>query len=191
LGFGLFLTGSGLTVLHVDPEDSAKRKRHDRIIGGSLVGLGALMSIGSTVSLMKQTQVESAAEAFRSAVRAGGDPAQAFAEAEKHLKELEDAMRAERLAGRVFGVIALAGSTTGFILNESANIEAESRRSRRLAWGAGMLFGSMILSHSFFGSDSPSEALTKIWREDPSINQYRTTLSVGTDGTGIHLMGSF
>jgi hypothetical protein len=38
--------------------------------------------------------------------------------------------------------------------------------------------------------DDSAESLAKIWRDDPSLNQYQTSLSLSSDGAFFSLSGS-
>jgi hypothetical protein len=63
--------------------------------------------------------------------------------------------------------------------------------NRRLAWGFGFFGGGMMLVESLL-QDTPSEVLAKIWRDDPSRNQYQQpSVSLSVDLSGINLLGSF
>jgi hypothetical protein len=64
------------------------------------------------------------------------------------------------------------GATTGFVWSELAADPGDPRMARRLAWGGGMLAGAMMLGDALF-METPIDSLTRIWRDDPSLNQYR------------------
>lgn len=189
LGFGLLIGGAGVGVLHVDPELSSGDKREARIVGGVLVGLGGLFTIGGAVSLFRSSAGEETAANFRSTVRAGGDTAQAFAAADKRLQEMALARRGERWAGGIIGSIVILGSTTGFIWSEVTAPDGSRRMGPRLGWGGGVLAGGMMLGDALF-SEQPSDSLTRIWRDDPSLNQYQPSLSLSTDGAFLSLSGT-
>jgi len=191
LAFGAYLTGTGISMVYVDPELSASSKRRDRIIGGSMIGLGTLFLLGGTGAAFTPTSLEVAAFEFRRSIAAGMDPTQAFAAADKRLQEFLKERRIERTGGIIFGSVALAGSSLGLLASEFSDANRTERTNSRLSWGAGMLFGTMILGTSIIAHDSPAEALTKIWRDDPSLNQYRPSVSISANGAGLGLTGRF
>jgi hypothetical protein len=187
-GFGLLMVGAGVGVLHVDPDASSGDKTEARILGGSLLGLGALFTVGGVGSMFSSTTGEKAALEFHQVVDSGGDPALAYAAADKRLQELIDARRAERIAGGFFGALFFLGSATGFVWSELAADENDSRFGPRLGWGAGALGGILMFGDAVL-TETPIDSLTNIWREDPSINQYRPRLSLSTDGAFFSLSG--
>jgi hypothetical protein len=189
IGAGVLLTGAGIGVLHLDDDLSSGERTEARILGGSLLGLGGLFVLGSTGSLLSTTDGESAARDFELVVRAGGDPAQAFAAADKSIQELSRKRRAERLGQGIFGSIVILGSATGFIWSELAAEEGDPRMGRRLGWGSGVVAGSMMLGDALL-METPAEALAKIWRDDPSINQYRPALTLSREGAFLSVTGS-
>jgi hypothetical protein len=114
---------------------------------------------------------------------------QAFALADKRLQELVTERRHERLAGAIIGSLAMAGCTTGFIWGELSAPEGSSRMGPRLGWGGGFLAGGLMLGDALWRDDS-AESLAKIWRDDPSLTQYQTSLSLSSDGAFISLAGA-
>jgi hypothetical protein len=174
---GIFLGGAGIGVLHVDPELSKGDKTEQRVLGGVLVGLGGLFVIGGTGSMLAVTPGEQAALDFRRILKAGGDPTQAFAAADKRIHEIARARHNERLAMGFFGTLTFLGSATGFVWSELAADPGDPRMARRLGWGGGMLGGALMLSEAIF-MDTPIDSLTRIWRDDPSLNQYQKTSSL-------------
>jgi hypothetical protein len=189
MGFGVLIGGAGIGLLHVDPNLSAGDKREARVWGGVLIGLGGLFTIGGAGSLFTPSLGEQAAMDFRRVTRARGDTTQAFALADKRLQELVRQRRNERLAGVIIGSLAAVGSTTGFIWSELAAPEGSSRMGARLGWGGGILAGGLMLGDALWRDDS-AESLAKIWRDDPSLNQYQTSLSLSSDGAFFSLSGS-
>jgi len=169
---GLFLTGAGIGVLHVDPGLSKGDKTEQRVLGGVLTGVGGLFVLGGVGSMFATTPGERAALDFRATVRAGADPTQAFAAADERIREISRARRAERMAAGFFGSLTLLGSATGLIWSELAADPGDPRMARRLAWGGGMLAGALMLGDAIF-MDTPIDSLTRIWRDDPGLNQYR------------------
>lgn len=191
LAFGAYLTGTGISVAYVDPELSDSRKRRDRIIGGSMIGLGSLFLIGGLGSTFVTTPAELAAAEFRRAIALGMDPTQAFAAADKRLQEFVKKLRTERTVGIVFGALAIAGSSVGLMVNEFSDADRSQRTNSRLSWGGGMLLGTMLLGSSIIANDSPAEALIRIWRDDPSLNQYQPSVTISANGAGLSLIGQF
>jgi hypothetical protein len=189
MGFGLLIGGAGIGVLHVDPDLSSSDKREARIMGGVLLGLGGLFTIGGAGSLLHRSTGEQAAEDFRRVTRAGGDTTQAFAAADKRLLELEEQRRAERWAQGIIGGIVMVGTTTGFIWSEASAPSGAGRMGPRLGWGGGFLAGGMMLGDAIF-SQQPSESLTRIWRDDPSLIQYQPSLTLNTEGAFLSLSGT-
>lgn len=189
MGFGVLMAGAGIGLLHVDPELSASDKRESRVWGGVLLGLGGLFTIGGGASLFVPSLGEQAAADFRRVTRAGGDTVQAFALADKRLQELVTQRRHERLAGTIIGGLAMAGCTTGFIWSELSAPAGSDRMGARLGWGGGILAGGLMLGDSLWRDDS-AESLAKIWRDDPSLIQYQTSLSLSRDGAFVSLGGA-
>ena len=64
--------------------------------------------------------------------------------------------------------------------------------ARRLGWGAGILAGGLMLGEAVF-VEQPVDALTKIWREDPSLNQYQPSVTpsvtVSREGAMVSVSG--
>jgi hypothetical protein len=189
MGFGVLMAGAGVGLLHVDPELSASDKRESRVWGGVLLGLGGLFTIGGGASLFVPSLGEQAAADFRRVTRAGGDTVQAFALADKRLQELVTQRRHERLAGTIIGGLAMVGCTTGFIWSELSAPDGSDRMGARLGWGGGILAGGLMLGDSLWRDDS-AESLAKIWRDDPSLTQYQTSLSLSRDGAFVTLGGA-
>jgi hypothetical protein len=189
MGFGLLIGGAGIGVLHVDDDLSPSDKREARVMGGVLLGLGGLFTLGGAGSLLRPSTGEQAAEDFRRVTRAGGDTTQAFAAADKRLQELAAQRRAERWAEGIIGGIVIVGTTTGFIWSEASAPSGAGRMGARLGWGGGFLAGGMMLGDAIF-SQQPSDSLTRIWRDDPSLNQYQPSLTLSTEGAFLSLSGT-
>lgn len=194
LGFGVLLGGAGIGLLHVDADASSSDKREARILGGSLLGLGGLFIVGGTGSLIATGKAEEAAGEFRQGIRVGQDPSQAFAQADAMVQNLVETRRQERLAQGLIGSIVIVGCATGLTVGEIAMQGGGDRMGRRLGWGGGMLGGAMMLGDALW-MDQPEDALSRIWRQDPSLHQYQTpklkpAFSVGSDGAFLSLSGS-
>jgi hypothetical protein len=189
IGAGILLGGAGIGVLHLNPNLSSGEKTEARILGGSLLGLGGIFLIGGAGSLFSQTDGEAAARDFQLVIRSGGDPAQAFAAADKRVNELARKRRGERIAEGVIGSLAIAGCATGFIWSEAAADPGDPRMGRRLGWGSGIVAGGMMLGDALL-METSAEALTRLWLDDPSLNQYRPSISLLKDGAYLSLSGS-
>lgn len=189
LGVGALMAGAGIGVLQVDASLSRTEKTQDRVLGGVLLGFGGLSMLGSLGSLGMPSTGERAYQEFLRATESGGDTAQAFAAADKRLQALVAKQRRERVAGGIVGCIAIAGSATGFIWSEFVPAAHGQRMTRRLAWGAGIVAGSLLLGDALL-TKTPAEALTKIWRDDPSLNHYRPSVSITSDGAVFSLSGA-
>jgi hypothetical protein len=122
--------------------------------------------------MLATTPGEQAALDFRRIIRAGGEPTQAFAAADERIREISRARRAQRLSMGFFGGLTIVATATGFIWSELAADPGDPRLARRLAWGGGMLAGALMLGDAIF-METPIDSLTRIWRDDPSLNQYR------------------
>lgn len=177
MGFGGLLIGSGVAVLNYDDDLSQKEKKDAKILGGVLTGLGGLFALGGIGAMFTTTRSEKTAAEFRGMIRAGGDPAHAFAVADEQLRELDKKRRAERYAQGFFGGLVLLGSATGLIWSEVAAEENTDRTAARIGWSAGILGGAMMLGDAVF-MQTPIDSLTKIWRDDPSLNQYQPRLTL-------------
>ncbi|MDF3067392.1 MAG: hypothetical protein K0R38_2993 [Polyangiaceae bacterium] len=172
IGFGGLLGGAGVGMLHVDADASKSEKREARVLGGVMLGVGSLFVIGGVGSLISPQKGEQAAREFREGIRRGEDPSRAFAKADDVVSDLVRKRRAERLAEGIIGSIVIAGCATGLTLGEIAAEGGGNRMGRRLGWSAGMLGGAMMLGDAIF-MRQPVDTLTRIWREDPSLNQYQ------------------
>jgi hypothetical protein len=190
IGFGALLTGAGIGVLQVDPDDSRAEKRDARITGGVLLGLGGLFVIGGTGALITSTQGERTAVEFHRAVRAGQDPGRAFADADRNLTELIEQRHSERIAAGVFGTLIILGSGTGLVWGEVASGGEGDRMAARLGWGAGLVGGGLLIGEALL-TQTPVDTVTKLWRDDPSLIQYQPTLGVTEDGAYLGLVGTF
>jgi len=194
IGVGVLLGGAGVGVLHVDSDASRSDKREARFLGGVLLGLGGVFVIGGTGALLTHGKAEGAAADFRRGVQGGGDSSRAFARADEAVQKLVQKRREERIAEGIFGGIFIAGCATGLTLGEIATSGGGNRMVRRLGWSGGMLGGAMMLADALW-TEQPVDALTRIWREDPSLNQYQTprlvpSLSLGRDGAFLSLSGA-
>jgi hypothetical protein len=189
IGFGVLLGGAGIGVLDVDSDYSKKEKTQARIAGGVLLGFGALFTVGGVGALFVPTMGEEAADEFRLVIDGGGDPARAFAAADERLRKLAEKRRAERYAGGFIGGLLVLASTTGLIWTEIAADENDSRMAPRLGWGAGIVGGSLMIGDAVL-TQTPIDSLTKIWRDDPSLNQYQPSVSVTRDGAFFALSGT-
>jgi hypothetical protein len=194
LGFGALLGGAGIGVLHIDPGLSRSEKREARVLGGVMLGVGGLFMVGGAGSLLHTGDGERAAADFRQGIASGQEPARAFANADQVVRALIKKRREERLAEGVIGSIVIAGCATGLTLAEIASEGGGNRMARRLGWSAGMLGGAMMLGDALF-MKQPVDTLTRIWREDPSLNQYQSAklsagLSVSQNGAFLSLTGS-
>jgi hypothetical protein len=189
IGFGALLTGAGVGVLHIDPDLPSDEKTEARILGGSLLGLGGLFILGGTGAMLAPGKGERAASEFRGTIRAGGDPSRAFAVADKHIQELARARRQERFAGAFIGSLTMLGCATGFIVSEALADGSRGRMGPRLGWSGGFLAGGLMLGDALL-IEQPADILTKIWRDDPSLNQYQPSLVLRHDGAFLSLVGS-
>jgi hypothetical protein len=158
-------------------------------LGGSLLGLSGIFLIGGVGSLFGQTDGEAAARDYHLVLRAGGDPAQAFAAADKRVQELSRKRRAERIAQGVIGGLTIAGCATGIIWSGAAADPGDPRMGRRLGWGSGVVAGGMMLGDALL-METSAEALTRLWLDDPSLNQYRPSISLLKNGAYLSLSGS-
>jgi hypothetical protein len=190
-GAGGLALGAGIGVLHVDDDATAKERRQAHWLGGGLLGVSALFLVGGTVPLFKKSRGEDTAAAFRRAIATGGDPSQAFAAADKALQELAQERHEERLAQGVFGSLLMLGTATGFVWGELAGSES-GRMARRLGWGSTFVSGGLMLGEAIW-EETPTDTLTRIWRDDPSLNQYqaRPSVQVSTEGAVLNISGRF
>jgi hypothetical protein len=189
IGFGALLGGAGIGVLHVDSDYSKREKTEARVAGGVLLGLGALFTVGGVGALFIPTSGEQAAEEFRLVIDAGGDPARAFAAADERLRKLAKKRRAERYAEGFIGGLVVIASTTGLIWTELAADEDDARMAPRLGWSSGIVGGALMIGDAAL-KQTPIDSLTKIWRDDPSLNQYQPSVSVTRDGAFFALSGT-
>jgi hypothetical protein len=173
IGFGGLLGGAGVGLLHVDSDASKSEKREARVLGGVMLGVGSLFVVGGVSSMLLPQRGEQAARDFREGIQRGQEPSQAFARADAVVTELIQKRRAERIAEGVIGSIVIAGCAAGLTVGEIAAEGGGNRMGRRLGWSAGMLGGAMMLGDAIF-MRQPVDTLTRIWRDDPSLNQYQS-----------------
>lgn len=189
MGFGGLLTGAGIGVLHLDPELSKGERTEARVLGIGLVSLGGVFIIGGGGALLVPSKGEKTRDEFRRFISAGGDPAQAFAIADKRIQEIAKARREEKMAGAIIGGLTMVGCTTGFIISEALADGSRGRMGPRLGWGGGFVAGGLMLGDALLVR-SQADILSTIWRDDPSLNQYRPTLSVSGEGAFLSLSGT-
>lgn len=191
LGVGGLLVGAGIGVLHVDADATPKERREAHWLGGGLIGLSALFIAGGIGPLFKTSPGEDTATAFRKAIAADGDPGQAFAAADKTLQALATTRYEERVAQGVVGSIVMLAATTGFVWSEHSDTTS-GRMAPRLGWGGTFVGGSLMLGEAIW-AETPSDTLTRIWRDDPSLHQYQTmpSLQVSREGAFLNVSGSF
>jgi hypothetical protein len=194
LGFGALLVGAGVGVLQVDPNEPSSDKTEARILGGSLIGLGSLSLVGSTISFFVPSRGEKVALEFRQTIESGGDAAQAFADADRRIREIVEKRRQERIGGAVVGGVIMLASATGLIWSEVAADPGDDRLGPRLGWSASFVAGTMIVGESLL-VETPADSLSKIWRDDPSLTQYRSAqrfrpaIALGREGAFLSLSG--
>jgi hypothetical protein len=191
IGFGLLMAGAGGAVLATDTEVSSLGETEAKVLGGSLLGLGGLFVLGGVGSLFDTTTGERAAAEFRRVIDAGGDPAQAFAVANEHIEKLSKQRQMERYAEGFVGGLVVIGSTTGLVWSEVASNGEGDRTVPRLGWSAGIMGGALMIGDAVL-TETPVDTLTRIWRDDPSLNQYqyRPALSITKDGAFLSLSGT-
>ncbi len=184
-GMGALLATAGTQVLL----DDSGSERTRWILGGALVVGGASALLGGGLTLGMPSIGEQASEEFRAALAAGKDPVQAFAAADERWQEIVASYEKERQELTFAGGLFLAASTGGLIWNELGTEDVDSRGNRRLFAIGGLMIGGLMLTEALAGQ-TPSETLADIWRDDPSINQYRPgvvlddhSASVAVDGT--------
>lgn len=184
IGFGLLTAGAGTAILTTD--DISLSETEAKVLGGSLIGLGGLFVLGGTGSLFDTTTGEEAAAEFRRIVNSGGDPAQAFAVANQHLEKLSKQRQAERYAEGFVGGVVVIGCTTGLIWSEVASNGEGDRTVPRLGWSAGIVGGALMIGDAIL-TETPIDTLTRIWRDDPSLNQYQYRPAIGLTKGGAFL----
>jgi hypothetical protein len=191
IGFGLLTAGAGGAILAADEASSSLGETEAKVLGGSLIGLGGLFVLGGTGSLFDTTTGEKAAAEFRRVIHAGGDPAQAFAVANEHIEALSKKRQIERYAEGFFGGVVVLGSATGLVWSEIAAGGEGDRTIPRLGWSAGIIGGALMIGDAVL-TETPVDTLTRIWRDDPSLNQYqyRPAISVTKDGAFVSLSGT-
>jgi hypothetical protein len=190
IGFGALLGGAGFAVLNYDDQElSSKEQKQAKWIGGSMIAVGGISVLGSIGSLFVPTKGEQTAFDFRRTIRAGGDPARAFAVADEELRELAKRRQGERYALGILGGLVMAGSTTGLIWTEVLADEGDDRTAARLGWSAGIFAGAALLGDAIL-MQTPIDSLTKIWQDDPGLRQYRPQLSLTLDGAFFGLTGT-
>ncbi len=189
-GFGALLVVGGASVLHAASDAPRSEQRKDYWLGGSLLTLGSLMVVGGSGSLLAPTEGEQAAVEFRKAVTSGEDTAQAFARADRRIQQMIADRASERVAGVVVGSVLLGLTTLGLVYDELQPASANQRLRDRMSWGASLVGGGLLLTDSLL-ADTPSETLTHIWRDDPSINQYQTSVGLVQDGAMLSVSGKF
>jgi hypothetical protein len=197
IGFGTLLGGAGIGILHVDADATQAEKTEARILGGVMLGLGGVFVIGGAGALLTTSESEQATLEFRRSIRAGQDPTQAFARADDMVRKLIEKRRGERLAQGVIGTLVIVGCATGLTVGEIAAHGGGNRMGRRLGWGGGIVGGTMMLADAIW-MEQPADALARIWREDPSLNQYQTPLEtrvipglrISRDGAMLSLTGA-
>jgi hypothetical protein len=194
IGFGLLIAGAGGAILAADSDISSLSETEQKILGGSLLGLGGLFVLGGTGSLFDTTTGERAANEFRRIVAAGGDPAQAFAVANEHIDKLSKKRQAERYAEGFVGSLVVIGSTVGLVWSEVSSDGEGDRTVPRLGWSAGIVAGGLMIGDAVL-TETPVDTLTRIWRDDPSLNRYQyrvqPALGVTRDGAFLSLTGAF
>jgi len=159
-----------------------------------LLGLGGVFVIGGTGSLFDTTTGEQAANEFRRIVATGGDPAQAFAVANEHIEKLSKKRQMERYAEGFVGSLVVIGSTTGLVWSEVSSDGEGDRTVPRLGWSAGIVAGGLMIGDAVL-TETPVDTLTRIWRDDPSLNRYQyrvqPALGVTRNGAFLSLTGAF
>jgi hypothetical protein len=78
------------------------------------------------------------------------------------------------------------------VWSEVASNGEGDRTVARLGWSAGIIAGGLMIGDAIL-TETPVDTLTRIWKDDPSLNryQYRPALSVNKEGAFVSLTGSF
>lgn len=190
IGFGSLMVTGGIGILRGIPDISSDNRTNAKITGWFLTGVGGVMAISSVAQLAGTRSGEDSAKEFRRAIARGVDTSQAYAEADRRLQEMLDDRQSDRVSGGVIGGLAFVISGTGFVMSEFEPASRSQRNNRRLAWGAGAVFGAMLLGESVLG-ETPAETLTEIWREDPSLDRYQTDIAVSSEGAFVNFSAQF
>jgi hypothetical protein len=146
------------------------------------------MVLGGTGSLFGTTDGEAAAAEFRRLIEKGADPTQAFAAADKRLREMSENRLHERYAAGFVGSLGILACSTGLIWSEIAADGDQSRFAARMGWSAGIVASGLLLAEGIFAT-TPVDTLTRIWREDPSLHQYQPSVVLTEDGALFQVTG--
>jgi len=190
LGVGAVLAVAGIQTLQFDRSLSRAEKRRPRAIGGIWLGVSGVFLLGGTGVIFTRSEGERASEDFRRVVSQGGDTTQAFADADKRLQSLLRERRNDRWAGTIVGSVMMVGSAAGLTWSELDTADTGKRRDRRLIAGGCFVVGALMLGDSLIASTA-GETLTKVWRDDPSLNQYQPSVSLAADGASLNLTGTW
>jgi|GEM_PF-1863517 len=172
VGQGVALTGIGVASWVTESTPTARESRD--VIGGVLVGVGALAMAGGTYALLVPSDIELGRDAYAAALREGPQNLAASArEAERVLLADEREARKDRIATGiatfVFGALEIGGGIA---------IEA-STDDPSLTWlGRGLIAGGVgagIIGAFELGMRSEEERLADLWRNQRSLPERATS----------------
>jgi hypothetical protein len=186
MGFGTLMGAVGVGFLL----DESKSEGYRWGLGGGLTAVGTMAVVFGGLHLAGESSGEAVSTDFRRRVETGEDPVQALATADEQMRELERQHQAARRGALILGGVATGLGVTALVLNEATTEDSVVRTNRR-HWSIAGLFTSGMMIADSLTQTSPSEMLAEVWREDPGINQYRPTVSVGDDQATVGLWGTW
>jgi hypothetical protein len=160
------------------------------VYGGIVIGVGALALLSGGLTLARAWPGERLAASYRADLRAGEDPARAFAAADQRVRELAASEARKRRARGIAGGGLILLSGVLIAETERSGNTADVRIAGRIVWGGAALVGASMLADALLVR-SPLERLTEVWRRDPGILQLQPSVAATRGGPMFGLLGRF
>lgn len=190
LGGAAVMAAVGATFLQFDDGLAGTTPTEAHRAAGLFFGIGAAYAgMGSYILAVPRSGEEAAAE-FRSVLDSGGDPALAFARADARLEDLLAAQRLARWVGGITGGLVFLGGSAWVAYGELARTPPEDRLFSRTVGGSLAYLGGVVVGTALL-LEPPAARLTRIWREDPGLLEFKPAVSFSREGGMLGLVGTF
>ncbi len=190
LGAGGILVAAGAGYITFDRSLAGFSRTSSDIYGGIVIGIGALTMLNGGLTLGRPGLGERLATSYREALRAGEDPARAFATADEQVRKLAAIEARKRRARGIMGGGLILASGALIAQTELSHQTADVRIAGRVIWGGGVLVGASILASALL-VESPLERLTAVWRHDAGVIQLQPSMAATRGGSMLGLAGRF
>jgi hypothetical protein len=160
------------------------------IVGGVILGMGALSVALGVYTLARPWVGERLAMDYRAALGTGGEYARAFALADDKIHDLAASEARTRWIQGIAGGVLVVLSTAWIVGTELDSASDQTRLEVRLAGGFGVLLGLGAIATACL-IESPIQRLTTLWQRDPGHFHLEPTLAAAPGGGMVGVNGRF